>query len=237
LNRHAGECETGSLYDPSLILAGFCLAGAAVTSPVWVPKAALDDNTFSFDGRFARFPYDNLSGYIQPFDAGGQTKPWAVRLDAEYVETFDRLDNVIGGHLLVDTASRFGLSASFNHLEEELSGGGRDRLQVGDCNLVYRFAQSEWAEFHTGLGMNWLADGSRTDLGFNFTYSADIYPRKPWVISAAIDWGTLGHAELFRFRTTAGIVFYGIETYAGYEYTEIGRAHWNGLVAGLRVWF
>ena len=33
----------------------------------------------------------------------------------------------------------------------------------------------------------------------------------------AIDWGTLGHAELFRFRTTAGVVFHGIETYAGYE--------------------
>ena len=74
-------------------------------------------------------------------------------------------------------------------------------------------------------------------MGFNFTYAADIYPRKPWVLSAAIDWGTLGQAELFRFRTTAGVVFHGVETYAGYEYTEIGRAHWNGLVAGLRFWF
>jgi hypothetical protein len=23
----------------------------------------------------------------------------------------------------------------------------------------------------------------------------------------------------------------------GYEYTDIGRAHWNGLVGGLRLWF
>jgi hypothetical protein len=39
------------------------------------------------------------------------------------------------------------------------------------------------------------------------------------------------------FRTTAGVLFHGVETYVGYEYTDIGRAHWNGLVAGLRVWF
>ncbi len=49
--------------------------------------------------------------------------------------------------------------------------------------------------------------------------------------------GTLGHAGLFRFRTTAGVLFYGVETYVGYEYTDIGLAHWNALVAGLRFWF
>ena len=248
------------LSNGSVWVGAAILAGAAVTSPISVPKALVGDDNFGFGGYFARFPYDDLSshtesrnigertgenvvtftvpgGYIQTRDAGGRTKPWSVRLDAEYVDTFDDLDNVIGGHLLLDTASRFGLSASFEHLEEVLSGGDRDQLQIGDCNLVYRFAQSGWAEFRTGLGMNWMADSCRTDLGFNFTYAADIYPRKPWVLSAAIDWGTLGHAELFRFRTTAGVVFHGVETYAGYEYTDIGCAHWNGLVAGLRIWF
>jgi hypothetical protein len=229
-------CGNSGLLVPAVCGAGI-LAGMAATSPIWVPKALLDDDNFSFGGCFPRFPYDDLPGYIQTHDATAQTKPWSVRLDAEYIETFDRLDNVIGSHLLFDTASRFGLAASFNHLEENLSGGGRDQLQIGDWNLVYRFAQNDRAEFRTGLGMNWLADSRRTDLGFNFTYAVDVYPRKPWVLSATLDWGTLGHAELFRFRTTAGLVFRGIETYAGYEYTDIGRAHWNGLVAGLRVWF
>ena len=225
------------LSDGSVFVGTAILAGAVVTSPIWVPKALTGDDDFSSSGYFPPFPYDNLPGYVQSRDGAARTKPWSVRLDAEYVETFDQLDNVIGGHLLVDTASRFGLSASFEHLEEVLSDGDRDQLQIGDCNLVYRFAQCEWAEFRTGLGMNWLADSSRADLGFNFTYAADIYPRKPWVLSAAMDWGTLGHAGLFRFRTTAGVVFHGIETYAGYEYTDIGCAHWNGLVAGLRLWF
>ena len=52
-----------------------------------------------------------------------------------------------------------------------------------------------------------------------------------------MDGGTLGRAGLFRFRTTAGVMMHGVETYVGYEYTDIGREHWNGLVAGLRLWF
>jgi hypothetical protein len=34
-----------------------------------------------------------------------------------------------------------------------------------------------------------------------------------------------------------GVVFHHVETYTGYEYTDIGRTHWNGLIAGLRFWF
>ena len=85
--------------------------------------------------------------------------------------------------------------------------------------------------------MNWLNDSTATNLGFNFTYAADIYPCKPWVLSSEVDWGTLGKAELFSFRATAGVEIHHVETYAGYEYIDIGREHWNGLIAGLRFWF
>jgi len=215
-----------------------CLAGAAVTSPLWGPFAITGDSSLLDSGYFPRFPYDDFQGYIQTRDVAAKTKPWAVRLDAEYAETFNHLDNVIDGHLLIETAPRFGLAASVNHLEEKLDDGGRDRLDLGDCNLVYRFAQGEWGEFRAGLGVNWLADPRGSDeVGFNFTYAFDIYPRKPWVWSTAIDWGTLGDAELFRFRTTIGVVWHGVETYTGYEYTDIDRSRWNSLVAGLRFWF
>ena len=80
-------------------------------------------------------------------------------------------------------------------------------------------------------------DSTATNLGFNFTYAADIFPRKPWVLSAKIDCGTLGKAGLFTFRTTAGVEFHHIETYVGYEYTDIGREHWNALIAGSPFWF
>jgi hypothetical protein len=223
-----------NLYAEAML--GIAYVGAVtVTSPLWVPHYWLQDD-LSQNGYFLHFPYDGGDGYIWTGDWVEGTRPVAVRLDIEYIDTFDRLD-IVDGHLLLDTPFRFGLAASFEHLEERLRNGGRDALQIGDCNLVYRFAQGEWAEFRTGLGLNWLNDSDRTDLGFNFIYAFDLYPRKPWVLSTTIDWGTLGHAGLFRFRTTAGVVFHGIETYAGYEYTDIERTHWNGLVAGLRFWF
>jgi len=213
----------------------FLLAGAAVTAPIWVPHQLLSDS-FAVPGYFSRFPYDDSPGYMTTAGSPETSRRWAARLDAEYVETFDDLDN-IGGHLLVSTTSRFGLDTSLNRLQERLPGDQRDELWIGDCNLVWRFAQSERAEFRTGIGVNWLDDAARTDLGFNFTYGLDLYPHEPWVFSTVIDWGTLGHAGLFRIRTTVGAMVRNVEVYTGYEYSDIGRTQWNGLIGGLRIWF
>jgi hypothetical protein len=108
---------------------------------------------------------------------------------------------------------------------------------MGDCNVVFRFAQGEHAQFRTGVGFNWLDDPIETNFGFNFTYGADLFPRRPWVLSGTIDWGTLGEAELFRFRTTAGVVFHGVEVYTGYEYLDIDTTQMSGLIGGVRIWF
>ncbi|MFV0444957.1 MAG: hypothetical protein ACK5Q5_15395 [Planctomycetaceae bacterium] len=77
--------------------------------------------------------------------------------------------------------------------------GRRDHLWTGDCNVVFRFgrfAQSERAEFHTGVGLNWLNDPAQTDAGFNFTYGADFFPQQLWIVSTTLDAGTLGSAGL-----------------------------------------
>jgi len=233
-NRTASS-DTDPSWDPTALLGAAWGAAIVAASPIWVPQQLLDDH-FPQPGFLLRYPYDHSDGYLKMYEGCPWARPWAVRLDAEYLDTFDRLDNV-SGHLLVSTAWRFGLDASASRLQERLGDGRRDEVALGDCNLVYRFAQNEWAEFRAGLGANWLNDACRTDLGFNFTYSADLFPKKPWVLSAALDAGTLGHAGLFRFRTTAGIVLNRVEFYTGYEYTDIQRTHWNALVGGVRLWF
>jgi hypothetical protein len=161
---------------------------------------------------------------------------WACQLRADYLDEFAAVSG-IGGQMIFETASRWGFDGAFEHLRERLPGDNADNLTLGDANLVYRFAQSEKVQLRTGIGMNWLNDARRTDLGFNFTYGGDFFPRKPWALSAAVDWGTLGHAGLFRFRATAGILVNRFETYAGYEYGDIGRTQENFLVAGVRIWF
>jgi hypothetical protein len=230
--------------DPAVAEAGEALgtaavlsAAAAVVTPFVGPMVLLDDK-ITKNGHFLCYPYDpaGSDGYIEQNALPGLTRPWSARVDVEYVETFDQLENM-GGHLLLDTASRIGLAASLEHLEERPSSGARDEMSIGDWNLVWRFAQGKLGEFHTGVGMNWLNDSGGTNAGFNFTYGADFYPVKPWIICTSLDCGTLGRADLFRFRTTVGLEFHGVETYVGYEYTDIGCGRWNGLIGGLRLWF
>jgi hypothetical protein len=208
------------------------LSGYAVTSPWWGPHVALQDD-LRLQGYFPRFPYDGRGGYITTDP--GEPRRWAARLQAEYADQFGDTSRV-GGQLLLSSASRWGLDTAMDRFEERLSGG-RDRLWLGDCNVVYRFAQSERAEFRTGIGFNWLDDPAQTDFGFNFTYGADFFPGKPWVLSSTLDWGSLGDAELFRFRATVGALVRRTEVYTGYEYLDVDSVEMNALVAGIRLWF
>jgi hypothetical protein len=227
-----------------------------VTSPVWGPVAALDDDLSKFDGLyFPRFPYDHVPGYLMenPCEAraGDPTcaadplrsdrwparpRTWAARLRVEYATDFDDLQR-IGGHLLLSTRTRFGLDTETSYFRERLPGDRHDHLWLGDCNVVYRFAQSEHAQFRTGIGFNWMDDPLDTNFGFNFTYGADFFPSKPWIVSSTIDWGTLESAELFRFRGTVGAILWGMEVYTGYEYLDVDSTQINALLAGVRIWF
>jgi hypothetical protein len=163
------------------------------------------------------------------------TRRWGAQMRVQYGDDFQSLTNV-AGQFIWESTTRFGVDASFEHLRER-SDDGADCLTLGDCNLVYRVAQHPKANVRLGIGLNWLADSTKADFGFNFTYGADFFPRKPWVISAAIDAGTLGNAGLFRFQTTVGVILNRFETYAGYEYLDIGTTDTNLLIAGVRVWF
>ncbi len=257
-NRYGYESDRDHYYS-------FADLGAvalwAATSPLWLPIAATGDD-MQFDAHFQRFPYHVTPGsVVRSADLPGgpaayailaeglddrmawlrtglfppRLRRWSARFSAEYASELDDLERT-GGRLLVSTASRFGLDTEMSYLEERLPDGRRDRLWLGDGNLVFRFAQSDRSEWRIGVGMNWLDDRERVDYGFNFTYGVDFFPQRPWVISLDIDWGTLGRAGLFRGRATAGVVVWGLETYLGYEYLDIGRTQCNNLVAGVRVW-
>jgi hypothetical protein len=246
------QAQDPTVEDGDLYMGALFVAGAAVTSPWWLPHWAAGDQ-FDVPGYFPQFPYQPGPGYmiIGSLDAkldsncpedlrrlltsSNDRRTWAGRFDLEYANEFDNLSRM-GGHLLVSTTSRFELDLEASRFEEHLFSGETDHLWIGDANLSYRFAQNEYVQFRSGLGMNWMADG-RADVGFNFTYGADFFPARPWVISANLDWGTLGHAELFRFRTTVGAIVNRFEVYTGYEYFDLGNTQANSLLAGIRLWF
>ncbi len=226
--------EDGS--DPTL-----GLAALVVAAPFYGPAAMMMDS-YNRPGYFAHYPYQYDVGYmlIDPPEAFGLEGPcrpqwWAGRIRGEFGTGFDDLD-WIGGRLLIDTTSRFGLDSDVRYVREDLDAG-RDSLWLGDANVLFRFAQSEFMQFHTGLGMNYLSDTVGSDFGFNFTYGFDFQPIRPLVFSAELDLGTLGHASVVHVRTTAGVMWGFSEAYIGYDLYDIGSTQVQGLVGGVQIWF
>lgn len=227
------DCENSDGSSSFTLSGDVILAG--VTSPLWIPKAIVGDNDEVLT--LADYPYKrDWDGYfVDEVPEPGWTKRWSGRFIAESGTDFDGLQKH-GGRLRLDTTSRIGLDTEWNYRRESLSSG-HDSLWNGDVNLIYRFAQSPRGAFYTGLGVNWLSDRFGGNAGFNFTYGADFYPARPWVLSGVIDWGTLGHATLFHGRATVGVMLKRVEIFTGYDYLKLDGASLPSMVAGAQLHF
>jgi len=223
-----GEDFLSSLLGPPIFI--------TVTSPWWIPHVAVGDD-FEISAYFADYPYqDPLPGYLtRDADLFNQTDDWAGRISTEYATDFSGLER-IGTDLLIENSSRIAVDAEFNSWFEDLPTGKEDAYS-GDVNLVYRFAQSETVQFHSGIGVNWFANDGRGDAGFNFTYGATLFPVKPFVIQTELDAGNVGSAGLFHFNTSIGVILNRFEAFTGYDYTSIGGVPLQGWTAGFTIWF
>src|SRR5437870_2337304 len=126
----------------------------------------------------------------------GMPRGWSVRVTLENGNDFDGLSR-FGGTVLAETGSRFGVLTQWNFLREGLDGRCHDQITIGDFNLTYRFAQSEWAMLRAGIGARTSFDHGHNDWGVNFHYGADFFPMRPWVFSGSLDAGTLGSTGVF----------------------------------------
>ena len=211
------------------------------TSPWWVPNIALEHEHDVLAG-LPVAPYVNgHDGYLVFDSPELETSEIKTGLFGGRV-SLDTGDNFSGvttmtGRLRIDTASRFGLDAEWVHLAER-HPGGFDWLGRGDCNLVVRFAQSPRVQFHSGIGINWLADRNNADVGFNFTYGVDVFPVDPVVTSATLDLGRIGDAGLIHFRGTLGaMVTPRLHLYTGYDLLNLEGASIHSFLTGLEFWF
>jgi len=232
-NDHYGHDDDVKSLDKigAELLGGLFLIGAS--SPWWGPHMALADS-FEEPATLLPVPYEN--GHhggldIVPFSQG-VGNDLQIRFLADYGTDFSGLER-LGGQVKLDTSSRFGIDTSWNRFTEELDLTG-DTLWLGDANLTYRFAQNEAMQFHTGLGMNWLNDAGRTDLGANFTYGFELYPRKPWVIRGVVDLGRLGDTSRVHFRGDVGFVWKRFEIFTGYDIERISNINLQTWTSGIQ---
>ena len=160
----------------------------------------------------------------------------ALRLTAEYGHDFENIHKP-SGYALLSTRWRLGLESGWTYFREQSENQAiADQLYIGDINLIHRFAQNENIQMRSGAGLRLMPGENRVDLGFNFTYGMDIYPTNPLVFSASVDIGNLGMAFLLHGRAHLGVVFWGLEIFAGWDGWLIGEVAIGGLSGGLRVW-
>ena len=238
----ASSCEPCDDDDAESKLTALALlaGGVAVTSPWWGPPVVLEDN-YSLLGRFPRHPYDEGHNGFLVEDADThasslRTGDFFVRAHADWGSDFDGVQR-LGTNLHIETRRRWGFDAEWaRYFEEDRGLTDRDH-QMGDGNVILRFAQSKHAQWWTGGGFNWFDELGETDFGYNFTYGADVYLGDPWVLSAQFDLGEIERQGFFRGRIQIGATWRGIEAFTGFDYLDYRDHHDGLLVAGLRGWF
>jgi len=209
---------------------------AIVYLPVLLPRALAHDPGGEPAG-FDRYPYREGDRYWVPADVEPRERRGSAAIGRFELGTdFDDLERV-GFALLWEHESRFGIDASWSRWREDLDGGGTDELDLGDLDLVYRFAHGERAAFRAGVGVNYLDDRIDEELGFNFTYGADFLPVRPLVASLEMNHGTLGDAGLQHYRASLGVIIEHFELTAGADYWEIDDEDLRSYSIGLRGWF
>ena len=198
------------------------------------PRALLGDAD-SGRATFQSYPGREGSGYWYTGEDAEAGRKLSLRPRVELGSDFDDLERTAFG-LDLEHMSRFGLALEWARWREDLGAGGSDELDLGELDVVYRFAQARSAAFWSGVGLNVLDDELETDYGFNFTYGAS-FLAAPFTFGFDSDLGTLGDATLTHLGFSAGFVLDRFELFAGHDSWDIGSARLSSWSVGLRGWF
>jgi hypothetical protein len=158
------------------------------------------------------------------------------RLRGEYGDEFDDVKRIRGQMLLTLIGNHIGIDTSVNSWEDyRPSPKALGDFWTGDANLVYSLGAQRIA-MRGGLGASWVHDND-LDVGYNFTYGADLFLTRPWLVSGEVDWGRINRDKLFHWRATVGLQLFRFEVYLGYDSYKWDRIRFDGPVAGAGIWF
>ena len=187
---------------------------------------------------FPHYPYaDGYDSYLMPddfFPARPQTG--AIRFAFDYGTDFDNIDRWTG-RLLTETSGGIGWDIEWSHFREKFFSRPSDSLNLADANLLFRWIETPRFQMRFGGGLSALVDGFGTDLGWNLTTVADLFPNSPLIISTQLDVGEIGSASHFHGAVTSGLNWQHAEFRVGYDFRKIGGVDLSGPSFGIRFWW
>jgi hypothetical protein len=158
------------------------------------------------------------------------------RVRGEYADDFDT-QSYIGGSAHLRTSPLYGFDVEWKYRREDLARSRHDKLWTGDANFVYQLLSVQMISMRAGGGVAWLVDDDDTQAGFNLTYGADFFVKRPWMMTIEFDLGRVGGDSLSHARGTIGYVWGQIELYTGWDWFEIDDREFDGVIGGVTLWF
>ncbi|PCJ61330.1 MAG: hypothetical protein COA79_07040 [Planctomycetota bacterium] len=230
-NHHHHNSSSDDVVDSFL----FELAWYTILSIYGIPHHYIDSGE---SASFSKYPYhpDELSqGYLTINEPDTSTFfSLHTSLESKFYA-----DNVVGygTHLNFYSAFRIDVLTDYTYLTENIDDDETSSLTLGSANLTIRFAQNEFIQMRSGLGINFLLDKESSTSGINFIYAIDLYPVKPIFFSLRFDGGALGSAGYARLRGLIGVTYKHFEINTGFELIGIGDESLNGVILGFKITF
>ena len=88
-----------------------------------------------------------------------------------------------------------------------------------------------------GAGINYAGLPNGVGVGPNLTSTVDLFVRRPLVMSARGDVGTVDGTPTMAARGTIGFMLRSFELYAGYDARRLDNLLLQGPMVGVRAWF
>lgn len=128
-------------------------------------------------------------------------------------------------------------------LDAHFTGSGtqdkplRTALVMGSTNGLIAPVLHPRLMWWIGGGINYAAQPSGVGVGPNLTSTIDVFLRRPLVMSARGDVGTVDGQPTVGGRGSIGFMLKSFELYAGYEARRLGDLLLQGPMVGARAWF
>jgi hypothetical protein len=202
-----------------------------VAAPWRLPAMVLQELYPGYRGVVA-YPYADESP-VDNAQAPGQSTPYTLQLRAGATARNPRL---LSGTLAaqIDFAPPVALHIDYRLLTEQ-DRGVRSWVGLGNAELLYRFAESPRANFHSGLGYLQWADAEGLAHGVGFIYGFDSYPLWPLSFGSRLSIGVLGHSYAFQWRTYLGALIDRYEIQVAYDHLDVAGVQLGGVQLSLQA--